>query len=78
MPQLSLYLDDATMSLLRQSAEEAQLSLSKYVAGLIRQDSEGSAWPEGYFDQVCGRLTDPSFTVAEEPSAPLDDIVLFA
>ncbi len=78
MPQLSLYLDDATMNLLRQNAAEAQQSLSKYVVGLIQRDNEGSAWPEGYFEQVCGRLTDPSFVVPEEPSKPLDDIVLFS
>ena len=78
MPQLSLYLDDSTMDLLRRGSQEAHQSMSKYVADLIRRETTGSEWPAGYFDRVCGCLTDPSFVVPEEPAVPLDDIVLFA
>ena len=76
MPQLSLYLDEPTMSLLRARSSRAHQSMSKYVAKLIQEDERGRAWPEGYWDSVYGCLDDPSFTVAEEVEVPLDDIVL--
>lgn len=64
MPQLSLYLDDATMDLLRIAAERDHVSLSKYASTLIR-NHENSLWPSGFWD-VYGALKDPTF--AEEVS----------
>ena len=39
MPQLSLYLDDTTMDVLRRSAEKEGVSLSHYAYGSVKDDS---------------------------------------
>lgn len=65
MPQLSLYLDEATMTRLRGNSEKARQSLSRYVGDLIRRDEAPTAWPEGYWS-VYGALSDSSFQVPEE------------
>ena len=48
MPQLSLYLDDITMDVLRRSAEKEGVSLSHYARRLI-QDQASSAWPVSFW-----------------------------
>lgn len=65
MPQLSLYLDEVTMTRLRGNSEKARQSLSRYVGDLIRRDEAPTAWPEGYWS-VYGALSDSSFQVPEE------------
>lgn len=60
MPQLSLYLDEATMARLRDDSAKAQRSLSKYVGDLIRRDEAQAAWPEGYWG-IYGALSDDTF-----------------
>lgn len=77
MPQLSLYLDDSSMELLRERAADSCQSLSKYVANLIRCDEVNPEWPLGYWEDVYGSLNDPAFEVPDEIEVPLDDIVLF-
>ena len=72
MPQLSLYLDEPTMEMLREKSSRAHQSMSRYVTGLIRESGEGRGW-----DNVYGCLKDPSFVVPEE-EGDLDEIVLFA
>ena len=76
MPQLSLYLDDPTMDMLRRNSEHAHLTLSKYVVRLIRQDDAEKGWPEGYWDEVYGSLDDSSFVAPEEVDVPLDEPAL--
>lgn len=49
MPQLSLYLDDDTMDILRQDATREGVSLSKHASRVIRENNV-SAWPKGFFD----------------------------
>lgn len=44
MSQLTLYLDAETEAKMRQSAREAGLSLSRWVAGLIREKTSDE-WP---------------------------------
>ena len=51
MPQLSLYVDDETMDLLRKNANDRYVSLSRYVRDLIR-DRDFGAWPVD-FDEPC-------------------------
>ena len=58
MPQLSLYIDDATMETLQTSARAEGVSMSKYAAGLIRDREQHGRWPQGYWDAVYGCLTD--------------------
>ena len=66
MPQLSLYLDNDTMALLRQDAAREGTSLSKHASNIIRQNSL-SAWPKGFFD-LYGALDDETFV--EPPELP--------
>ena len=77
MPQLSLYLDDPTMELLRERSACDHVSMSKYVLGLIQQEDARQGWPEGYWDKVYGSLADPTFVAPDEVDIPLDEIVLF-
>lgn len=74
MPQLSLYIDDATMETLRSSAKGEGVSMSKYAAELIRTRSKDGMWPKGYWDSVYGCLDDESFTVGDDVlDTSLDD-----
>ncbi len=75
MPQLSLYLDDATMEALRSDAGRERVSLSQYARQLIRERAE-SAWPAGFWDTY-GALSDPTFVVPAELDASLDEPVSF-
>ena len=70
MPQLSLYLDDITMDVLRRSAEKEGVSLSHYARRLI-QDQASSAWPVG-FCGTYGSVKDDSFVAPEELDPELD------
>ena len=54
MPQLHLYVPDTTAELLKRRAEERGLTLSKYLAELVRQEVDDEEWPEGFFEDVLG------------------------
>ncbi len=70
MPQLSLYLDDKTMTDLRESAATERLSLSSYARKLIRDRSD-STWPAGFWG-LYGALEDESFALPAELDFTLD------
>lgn len=70
MSQLSLYLDDATMSFLRANALQEGLSLSRYVKKRIEQNAF-SMWPSSFWETY-GALEDDSFTVPDEIDPRLD------
>lgn len=53
MPQLHFYVPDAVARSVRERARSLGLSLSRYLAGLVRREI-GEGWPEGYFDEVVG------------------------
>jgi hypothetical protein len=53
MPQLHFYVSDELAEKIRQRAKASRLSVSKYLAGLIKKEV-GSGWPEGYFETVVG------------------------
>ena len=46
MPQLHCYVPESTLEQLQQKAEQAHLSISKYLALLIKKDIN-EQWPEG-------------------------------
>ena len=74
MPQLSLYIDDATMETLRAAARGEGVSMSRYASGLIRDRAQLGGWPQGYWDSVYGCLDDDTFTVdISGLDAELDD-----
>jgi len=51
MPQLHLYVPDETASLVRQRARALKMSVSGYLAELVRREV-ASGWPEGFFDET--------------------------
>ena len=54
MAQLHCYLPDEQAQSLRQRAERAGMSVSRYLAELARNDL-ASDWPEGYFKRLFER-----------------------
>lgn len=54
MPQLHLYVPDTTAELLKRRAEERGLTLSKYLAEVVRQEVDDEEWPEGFLEDVLG------------------------
>lgn len=58
MPQLHCYVPDEVARKLRGKAQRANLSLSKYLAGLIGRELE-DRWPDGYFDLFGGWQGEP-------------------
>lgn len=54
MSQICFYLTQAEEQRLQQRAAAQGLSLSKYIAQLVRREIK-TGWPEGYFEQVLGR-----------------------
>lgn len=53
MPQLHCYVPEAVAVKVQRQAEAAGLSVSRYLAELIKRDV-GMGWPEGYFEEVIG------------------------
>ena len=75
MPQLSLYLDDATMETLRHAALAENVSMSKYASSLIRDRAQHGSWPQGYWERVYGCLADVSMRIDDGDLHPeLDDV----
>ena len=51
MAQLHCYVPEDIARQAQQRATQAGLSLSRYLAGLVKRDAGiGETWPEGYFD----------------------------
>jgi hypothetical protein len=53
MPQLHLYVPDAVASLVRQRARALKMTVSGYLAELVRREV-AAGWPGGFFDSVVG------------------------
>jgi hypothetical protein len=53
MPQLHLYVADEIASLVRQRARARRMTVSGYLADLVRREV-ASGWPAGFFDDVIG------------------------
>ena len=71
MPQLSLYLDDPTMALLKEDAKRTGQSLSKCAAESIRASKKTQGWPPNFMD-LYGCL-DSSFKRPDQGDASLDN-----
>jgi hypothetical protein len=59
MPQLYLYLDGETLGLVEEGARSREVSLSKYVASVLREHA-ANEWPESIFG-LFGSIDDDSF-----------------
>lgn len=53
MAQLHCYVPDGVAEKILQKAKQSHLSVSKYLAELVKRDATNS-WPEAYFEQVIG------------------------
>jgi len=54
MAQIHCYIPDDVAAQLSKKAEKNHLSVSKYLAKLVKKDIT-SIWPDGYFEQVFGQ-----------------------
>jgi hypothetical protein len=63
MPQISLYLDDATQALVEQAAKANGVSKSRWVADIIRKHAVHN-WPQDSLE-LAGRFAD--FPLREQP-----------
>ena len=63
MPQLHLYLPESVANEIRRRAKALGVSVSKYLADLVRREIDGE-WPDGFFDEVAGGW------VGEPPGRP--------
>jgi len=52
--QMHLYLPEEVAAEVRRRAEARGLSVSRYLAELVRREITGG-WPEGFFENVVGR-----------------------
>jgi len=69
MPQLSLYVTEENLALLRARAKASGLSLSKHVNRLIEQDANNAGWPKGFWN-LYGAISD-DFEIPDD--LPPDD-----
>ena len=56
MPQITLYLDDATQALVEQAAAASGMSKSRWVADIVRKYA-GHEWPKACLE-LAGRFAD--------------------
>jgi len=70
---LNLYLPDDLAAVLKQEANSARVPLSRYVLSLLTARGPGAGWPPGYFERVCGFLSDEVEEPADTPPEPLED-----
>ena len=57
MPQLHFSVDSETASRLSQAAANQNVSLSHYLARMVKREV-GGAWPDAYLDGVVGSCRD--------------------
>lgn len=75
MAQLSLYMNDEDMALLRDEAAREGVSISG-LARSILLGHRASAWPESFWGAY-GAIADPSFERPPQPDVALDAIADF-
>lgn len=60
MPQLSLYIDDETLSKIETAAKINKTSISKWVSERLKE-SLANSWPDNY-KSLFGAINDDTFT----------------
>lgn len=66
MPQLHLYVPDELAAEIARRAEARGLSVSRYLADLVRAEVAGG-WPEDFFGSVVGGWAGPALERAPQP-----------
>jgi hypothetical protein len=64
MPQISLYVDQATLEKIEKRAKQNKTSISKWVGNNLKKSLEDD-YPEGFFD-LFGSIKDDSFVEPDE------------
>ena len=70
MPQISLYIDKATLQKVEKAAQAEDLSISKWVGKQLKKTLK-SSYPAD-FESLYGSITDESFTEPERLSVEAD------
>lgn len=70
MPQISLYIDESTLKKVEASAKKEHLSLSKWVAQLIRT-RVANEYPAD-FENLFGSIADDSYSIPDDISFAAD------
>jgi len=71
--QLHFSVDRDTAERLAHEAEQRGVSLSQYIASIVRRDVP-KAWPEGYLELIVGSCQGAELREPED--LPLDDVTL--
>ena len=70
MPQISLYIDEATLKKVESAASRQHVSISKWVAEQIRAKVE-PVYPKD-FEDLYGSIADESFVRPQGPDGTVD------
>ncbi len=70
MPQLSLYIDDDTLSKIETAAKISKTSISKWVSERLKK-SLSNNWPENY-GSLFGAVNDDTFIIEKHKSFSYD------
>ncbi|VAW42753.1 hypothetical protein MNBD_CHLOROFLEXI01-2871 [hydrothermal vent metagenome] len=54
MPQLHFYVPETIAEKIRLQAKAADLTVSRYLAKVVQQDSNIAQWPKQFFEEVIG------------------------
>ncbi len=77
MPQLHCYVPEELAARLRQRAEAHGLSVSRYLAEMVRRDVETS-WPAHFFSEVVGGWQGEALTRPAEGEPEVRDALWLA
>lgn len=55
MGQQHFYVPDDVEELIQRKAKEANLSVSRFLADLVKRELTAGRWPDRYFDDVFGK-----------------------
>jgi hypothetical protein len=70
MPQLHFYVSNDLAEKVKQEAQAADVSVSRYLANLVRREI-GADWPEKFFEDVVGGWVGEPF--ARPPQGVFED-----
>jgi hypothetical protein len=76
MPRLHFYVPEKTAERIHQEAKAAGLSISQYLAGLVKREFQAD-WPKDYFEAVVGGWQGEPLIRAEQGDFDLRDPLQF-